>query len=379
MPNESRVPKYYQMVQAIKDMVRVEGLVPGDRIPSLTELMERYEVSKVTAVRALTELENEGVVRREHGRGTFVAAPREPNAVQPSARTTVHVVVPGMTNPYYAALVESLARELGAGGIAVEISTTGYRPDRQAEVLAKLAGDRRLFGIVIASVGATADRKPLDCAVPIVFVDYCPPEQLGSCSLVCCDNFRGGTEAARYLASLGHNRIGYIDILLTANERLLGFQHELKARGLPHDLILSVKQGHSFDHDLTHFVQHNDLTAIFAVNDVTAMKAMRVLRRHGVHIPRDLSVMGYDNIEGTAYLDVPLTTMEQPSREIGRRTAELLLESRRRAAGTMPRSREIVYMPHLVVRESTAAPHGQGAPAATASQAGAAALKPSDR
>jgi DNA-binding LacI/PurR family transcriptional regulator len=370
MANESRIPKYYQMVQALKDFVRDEGLVPGDRIPSLTELMERYEVSKVTAVRALTELENEGVVRREHGRGTFVAAPRQADSAQPAARTTVHVVVPGMTNPYYAALVDSLARELSAGGIAVEISTTGYRPDRQAEVMKRLVEDRRLFAIVIASVGGPADRKPLESAVPVVFVDYCPPELLGSCSLVCSDSLRGGTEAARYLASLGHQRIGYIDILQTSTERLLGFEHELKARGLPDNLVLTVKQGHSFDHDLTHFVQHNRLTAIFAVNDVTAMKAMRVLRRHGLRVPQDISVMGYDNIEGSAYLDVPLTTMEQPSREIGRRTAELLLEHKGRGAGPPPRSREIVYMPHLVVRESTAPPHGQSAaPAAPAAPA----------
>ncbi|MEI7634988.1 MAG: GntR family transcriptional regulator [bacterium] len=353
---KSRLPKYYQIVQSLTNMIRDENLGPGDRILSLTEIMDRFQVSKVTAVRALAELENEGVIRREHGRGTFVAEPRRGDAAQTAVRPTVHVVVPEMTNPYYAALVEGIARELGPAGIAIEISTTGYRPERQTDIVQKIIEDRRLFGMVIASVGAPADRQSAVSAIPIVYVDYCPPELLGTCSLVCCDNFRGASEAVRYLTGLGHQRIGYIDILQTSSERLAGFRHELRAHGLNDSHILSIKQGHSFDHDLMRFVKQHQLTALFSVNDVTAMKTMRILRRHGLNIPHDISIMGYDNIEAAAYLDVPLTTMEQPSREIGRRTADLLLEAKRPGGTAAARNREIVYMPHLVVRESTAAP-----------------------
>ena len=86
------------------------------------------------------------------------------------------------------------------------------------------------------------------------------------------------------------------------------------------------------------------------------MQCMQVLRRNDYAIGKDISIMGYDNIEPSQYLDIPLTTMEQHEEEIGRRAAEMLLEGLA-ADETAPRpAREIVFIPRLVIRDSTGAP-----------------------
>ena len=92
-------------------------------------------------------------------------------------------------------------------------------------------------------------------------------------------------------------------------------------------------------------------TAVFCANDLLALGLMRGLTRHGISIPRDLAVVGYDDVEFASMLSTPLTTIRQPKYELGRAAAELFLDEVRNP--TSHQHKHVVYQPELIVRESS--------------------------
>lgn len=357
MTGENKGPKYHQIKNAILRDIRERGLQPGEQVPSISEIMERFNVSRITAVRSLTELENEGVVRREHGRGTFVAITNQAGDGQ-AVRKTVAMIVPNMKNPFYVEVVGSAERRLRAEGIAVELSTTDYQKELVETALDLVISENRVAGMILVSLTTAANLDKNPPQLPFVLVDNCPPELLGRCVSIGCDHVKGGMEAAAHLAKLGHRRIGYISMPYGTRQRLAGFRKGLEERGirLGEDQLLTLKSTRIEGDEVVEFVNRMELTAIFAFNDMIAMQVMQVLRNNDFRVPEDISVLGYDDIEAARYLEVSLTTIQQHEKEVGLKAAEILLESLREGEGVLPRPREIVYIPRLVVRASTAPP-----------------------
>ena len=173
------------------------------------------------------------------------------------------------------------------------------------------------------------------------------------------DNVRGGELAAEHLLALGHRRIG----LIAGPRRWLAAQH--REQGWRRALLrggVAPLEGAVVEGDWTtpggyqaaaRLLERGlGLTAIVAHNDHMALGAIRALRERGLRVPEDVSVVGYDDIPAAAYLDPPLTTVQQNLAEVGRLAIALLIE-----AGEKPDlSRQIAVTPELVVRGSTAAP-----------------------
>jgi DNA-binding LacI/PurR family transcriptional regulator len=357
MTRRPRVPKYLVIKQSLLEQIRERGLKPGDQVISIIEIMERFQVSKVTAVRSLAELEKDGIIRREQGRGTFVATPDADAAGIPQ-RTAVGIVVASVSNPFYMEVVKSLERHLRQRDLAIEFSATDYDADRERETVQRLIQEGRVAGILILSWMGNHRLKEVLTDLPVVFIDTCPPRLRGLCSLVASDNYRGGFEAASYLASIGHQRIGYLNLPIGGEERLVGFREGLQSHGLwlDGDCTLMLDRASFNSAEVIRFIRERKLTAVFAVNDMTAIQVMHALRLEGYQIPTDISVMGYDNIDAAEYLDVPLTTMEQHEREIGRKAVDVLLESLADRGGGPRPAREVIFIPRLIVRASTGPP-----------------------
>ena len=167
-------------------------------------------------------------------------------------------------------------------------------------------------------------------------------------------------EVASYLVSLGHRRIGYVSGppgFLSARERREGFTDALRDHGLELADDRVVTGGYTYE---SGFAGGEELlartprpTAIFASNDEMAAGVYRAAHNQGLAIPRELSVVGYDDGPIAARLMPPLTTVRQPMDELGRAAVQLAMASRERAAGTPRRER---LTTQLIVRESTAPP-----------------------
>ena len=216
-------------------------------------------------------------------------------------------------------------------------------------VLAMGFNDRSAF---LADFAGADHRK----RYPLVIVDNCF-DGLFDLDRVVCDYKSGAGQAMNYLAQLGHRRVGLIhgaSAVRTARDVIAAYEEKLGSLGV------EVLPTHKVDGRFTEeggaaaagalLKAHPDLTAIFAGNDKMALGALHYLHRKGVDVPGDVSVVGFDDLQQSAYVRPALTTVHLPLYEVGSLACERLIE---RVRGTIDRAADTLPT-HLVVRESTA-------------------------
>jgi LacI family transcriptional regulator len=235
---------------------------------------------------------------------------------------------------------------------------------RQPDFLAsirKFVERQRLFGVVLPPSASE------DEALIRLFEEIdCPYARIAAVSLdlpgrmVVTSDHRGAAEAARHLADLGHRAIGHISgpsSFLSAHERRRGVIEGLASRGLTLDGRYHAEGGYTFESGLAAARQLLALqprpTAIFAGNDEMAAGVYRAAREAGLDIPRDLSVIGFDDSPIADKVWPPLTTVRLPIRQMGALAARKLLAEEQNGPAE---AQETVVTPALVIRQSTAAP-----------------------
>jgi len=283
-----------------------------------------------------------------------------PSAVAQSLKQqstrTVGLVIPNTTNPWFAELARGVEDSCFARGHAMVLCSSDEEPERQ-EAYVRLLRRKRVDGMVVASLRDdprwVAALHLAGC--PVVVLDRVIAAL--AADLVRTDSRRAGALAAEHLTSLGHRNIACIAgpaHLGVVRDRLAGLRRSLAAAGtgLADDAVadggFTAAGGHAAALALLRATPRP--TALFALNDLMAMGAIRALAELGLRAPADVSVLGFDGIELGRYLYPALTTVAQPTRELGARAVELVLE-RARYPGLPPRS--VMLPPAIVVREST--------------------------
>lgn len=267
----------------------------------------------------------------------------------------IGVIVPRLTDTVMAMLYESLARAAGRNGQFAIVATTDDNPDA-GRAAAKALIRRGVDGLILST--ARIDDHFTDelraRGIPFVLA----LRQNGQSPAAIGDDPLGGYLATRHLLDLGHRRIGLItgpDYATSARGRCEGYYKALKEAGvsLSSDLIVpstfSIESGEIAAEKLLRL--RDRPTAIFAVNDNTAIGALSAIARSGLSIPRDISLVGYNDIPIVSRLPVPLTTVQVPFEHI----AEMALQLLNSAADGSSEVR--VATPSLIPRKSTAAPH----------------------
>jgi DNA-binding LacI/PurR family transcriptional regulator len=190
--------------------------------------------------------------------------------------------------------------------------------------------------------------------MPMVAVEAGPERAV---PVVTVDQIEGAQAATRHLLSLGHRTVWHIagpGDFLEARQRIEGWQSALEAAGADVPPVLSGDWSPRSGYELgQRLVTVRGVTAVFAANDQMALGLLRALHEVGRQIPRDISVVGFDDIPEAQYFIPPLTTVRQDFNELGRQSLMLLLSE----IGAAERSSSrVVVAPELVVRESTAPP-----------------------
>ncbi|MCL5998475.1 MAG: LacI family transcriptional regulator [Chloroflexi bacterium] len=194
--------------------------------------------------------------------------------------------------------------------------------------------------------------------IPAVSIDRVPYPYTGPS--VTLDNVKAGRLACEHLVSLGHQRIAHItgpQSVLMSRERALGVRQVLEAHQL--DTLLRLEPAAGWGYQDGHNAMQRLLsegprpTAVFTAGDALAIGAMRAICASGLSVPRDISVVGVDDIDSAAYQNPPLTTVRQSITELANLAVNLLYDI---LQGKEPPERQVVMEPVLVVRESTAAP-----------------------
>lgn len=267
------------------------------------------------------------------------------------------LIVPDIAIEYFAELAKSVELEAVGRGYNLMLATTGFDAEREARYLDMITS-RAVDGVVYASgasVGITA-RASLSRGLPLVMVD----EELEGVELrtVVSDNEDGGRLVADHLLLLGHRSVleiqGAHQPVTTVN-RSRGFAASWSAVG---GETLTTSGDYTADGGRAAVERHlgemrgRGVTAIFAHNDLMALGAIDALRSHGIRVPEDVSVVGFDDMSTTHYSVPRLTTVRQDVSALGELAARALLDA---VEAKQPIAPERTVLPvELVVRESTA-------------------------
>ncbi len=329
---------------------------------SLAEVAKRAGVSTATVSRVLNNL----AVVKSSTRTRVMKAVTElkyhPNL---HARTlaggrsrTIGMIVSNMENPFFFDIFRQLESEALARGYEVVLANTDYQPERLVSNIRLMIG-RRVAGLaaVVSEMDSHLIDELTDSKIPVVFYDVGAARQNITNIRV---NYRKGIEKiVRYLHSLGHRRmafVGHHTSLGPISERQKSF-----SQGVAHcSPAVEVRIASHADGLEGGRLAIRDLlstgfepTAIVCVNDFMAVGALCELREHGLKVPQDVSVTGFDNIKLSEFSYPPLTTVHIPRQEIGHIAFECLVPGPDSAR--VP-GRDIVIDPEFVVRESTGPP-----------------------
>jgi LacI family transcriptional regulator len=284
-----------------------------------------------------------------------------PSAVARSLKNdktkTIGVLVPNSSNPYFAELIRWIEDAAFQRGYNI-ILCNAHGADHKQTAYLRLLMEKRIDGLVLVASGADDEQDLLlhHPAVPIVQLERALPGL--DADLILAGEEEGAYQATRYLIELGHRAIACVSgpaALPRTRERVGGFLRAMAQAGLDappermvHDAFTSAGGHAAFTRLLA---QAQPPTAVFVASDLMALGGLCAAGCAGVHVPGQLSVIGYDDIGGVDYASPPLTTVAPPKREMARLAIEQLIA--RIKGGAIP-LRSTALDSRLVVRASTA-------------------------
>lgn len=333
-----QMPLYQQIANALRAKIESGELQSGDQLPTEAEISKTYNVSRITSKRALTELENEKLIYRIQGKGSFVSTLQPPRQASSGSGKDVLLILPFAHNP-------------GLGdyekGINEYLAGTDYTLNIQSNTI---VGQRKLLqsalqsshsGLIFYPVNSVSDLGILYqyhlSGYPVVTMDKCI-QGIPFLSVV-ADNFNGGYQAARHLIENNHTRIAFlssqkIEDSSSLQERYFGYLNALFEAGLNdpgmHDL---TEQGLAHDNPasqeyfvrIVEFVMDQGITGIVAENDLIAIEIIQAAKERGLSVPDHFSIVGFDDIQLAGLIEPKLTTISQDFERMGYLAAESLI------------------------------------------------------
>jgi LacI family transcriptional regulator len=346
------------LTASIRDVAGRAGVSVG----TVSNVLNRPQmVSAATRERVLAAIAELGFVRNESARQLRAGHSR-----------TIGLVVLDIANPFFTDVARGVEEVANAQGLAVILCNSDDLPSKEAAHLDVLA-EQRVQGVLITP---TAEISPAIDAlrtrgVPVVLLDRRAPGP-DQCS-VAVDDVHGGRLAADHLLERGHRRIAFVggsSGLPQVEERHQGVEEAvLRAAGSDDALVvfspekLVVSAGREAAESIIGMPADRRPTAAICANDLLALGMLQEMVRHGVRVPDEFAIIGYDDIDFAAAAAVPLSSVRKPRQELGRRAAQLLLDE---ARNDKHLHEQLVFEPTLVVRESSMVRRASGLQKGTA-------------
>lgn len=358
----STLPKYLDLCREFETRIEAGELKPGDRLPSFARLREEYGTTTATVERTLRALENKGLIRREACRGIFVTA-RGSGAAKGVIGLLSQTAY--RLDPYYVSLLhgaQDKAQSLGLGVMLLSENSVLHR-DKVDGLLLMGAHDQSLKQIPVG-MPRVQMMGPL-AGIPSVY----------------SDDRQGTVDAVEHLLDLGHRRIGFLSMgnLHRPNEdspvadfasqqRYHAYLETLTANGITPNQRWArslrdvdkpfpgfpIAGREKMQQWLEDDWKELNCTALLTQNDEVAVQVIQVLHAAGYSVPRDISVIGFDNTSISTKIRPHLTTVDVGLEQAGARSVELLLEMLSGSSAEPRATRRMVVLPTtLIVREST--------------------------
>lgn len=283
---------------------------------------------------------------------------QQARALTGAASNVIGLVVVDVRSPFFMEIAHSVERAAQDSAHVVILCNSENDHDREFALLQMLEAQRVRGALLSPAGGGEPTVKGL-CDFPVVYLDYEDTHAKDTCSIA-VDHVAGGRLAAEHLLSLGHERLAFVGGSPGLHQfrlRSRGMREAMTAAGLDPDEYLTEVNADGIGLEsgtrAAQILMENGLpSGVFCGNDMIAFGVFRELRRCGVRIPQDVALIGYDDVEFAESWIVPLTSIRQPTREMGRLATELLLEHA--AGGEEHRHRHVALQPELIVRQTTA-------------------------
>jgi LacI family transcriptional regulator len=331
------------MAASIREVAKRAGVSLG----TVSNVLNRPEVvGEPTRQRVLDAISELGFVRNESARQLRAGRSR-----------SIGLVVLDVANPFFTDVARGAEQVAEANGFVVSLYNSGEDSSRERRHLEHLT-EQRVQGVLITPV--RSDGGPLrDLAargIPSVLVDRGAGRRR-QCS-VAVNDVLGGQLVGRHLAGQGHRRIAFVGGPMSIQQvadRLEGLRSVAPADGVTvvKTTSLTVAAGRLAGERIARLPAADRPSGLFCANDLLALGVLQEVVGHGLQVPEDVAIVGYDDIEFAAAAVVPLSSVRQPREELGRTAMELLLAEINADERQAHEHRQVMFEPDLVVRASS--------------------------
>ncbi|WP_138754164.1 LacI family DNA-binding transcriptional regulator [Paenibacillus sinopodophylli] len=316
-------------IAAVSQVINGKGKISEQRRQEITQVMERLNYQPSVIASALT------------GKKTF----------------TLGLLVPDISNPFFAEIARAVEDQSHHLGYSLFICSTDNKKER-AERYLSLMQQKRVDGMIIGT--GIANKSTLTSLmkgkVPVVVIAR--EANLGAKTVI-IDDYCGGGLAASHLLDQNHSRVGILaesEEVSSSRERIRGFVSKWNEAGLQMgDGMIRICGDELVQDGKVQAAEllraSNPPTALFCCNDLLAIGALKAAKELGLRVPEDISIIGFDNTILAELTDPPLTTIAQPTKEMGQLAVDALIEMLESGEKSDHR---VVLQPELVIRQSTA-------------------------
>ena len=364
MAQTEKSPKYRKVFDALLREIQSGRLKGGDRLPSEAELERRFGTSRITVGRAVRDLQLAGLVERRAGSGTYIKARSLSEAL------SFGLLIPDLGETE---VFEPICQGMMASPLARQhallwgsLTSAAASKEDRAWQLCRQYIDRRVSGVFFAPLELTAGKDAVngkmaqaldDAGIPVVLLDrtVVPYPERGVHDLVGIDNRRAGYRITEHLLRLGSRRIAFVAVAhaaATVEAREAGYREALYAWNSPIEREFVHRLDPTSVPDVRRVMESTHPDAIVCANDWTAARLMHAILELGYSVPDEVRLVGIDDMEYASLLPVPLTTLRQPTREIGAAAFAAMLD---RVGRPETPVRDILLQTQLVVRRSCGA------------------------
>lgn len=359
-------PKYLRIIESLRQNIEAGRYRNGVRLPSEAELMLRFGVSRMTVVKAMQHLQQEGLLVRRAGSGTYASG------ADSSQKRVFGLIIPDLgRTEIFEPICQGMSATPNASGHSLSWghSAGGESKEDEAERLCEQYIEQRVSGVFFAPVEFGPRREQVNrrvlkalkqARIPVVLLDRCVLDYpaRSEYDIVGLDNRRAGYVVTDHLIRQGAKRVGFFALegsAETVDDRIAGYREALYASGMALDRELVLRADPADAATLSAAIEAKKIDALLCANDLTAAHVMRTLLGLGLRIPGDIRIAGIDDVRYAELLPVPLTTLRQPCRDLGVTAIATMLD---RISNPHLPARSVLLNGSLIVRQSCGSKQG---------------------
>lgn len=334
----------------------------ADHPPTIKDVAIRAEVSVATVSAVLNANKYVSPELAQRVRESITALGYERNSLAQGLKTqtshTIGLIISDITNPFFTSVVRGVEDVANAQNFSLILGNTDEDIKKEMGYI-NLLESKRADGLIVALTNGNHDylRTWPRHHLPLVSIDRSLFQ--AGIDAVLVDNVGGARLAVEHLIGLHHRRIGIVTGIAgitTTEERLIGYKQALEAHNIPFEPALVAEANSRVDggeQATRHILSQTERpSALFVMNGLMVIGALQAINQLGLRCPQDIALVGFDNLEWASVVYPRLTTISQPTYEIGQQAAHLLFE---RMKNRQAAPREIRLAPRLIIRESCGA------------------------